>query len=220
MTARWIGCIAIIAGTIGFMAGTGFGEDPKPDMEAQQKAMMDLMFKLAEPGEQHKMLAKMEGEWDVAARAWPMGKLEETKGHCVNRMVLGGRYLHTTWKGEMFGKPHHGIGMMGYDNGKEHFHSQWYDSMSSACYTLTGQAAKDGSGIASNGLWEMKLPDGNTMKMATKMVYTFKDADTFVMEHYSVNQGKEVREMELTYTRKAKRVAPGCCPKGSKGPGY
>ena len=37
-------------------------------------------------------------------------------------------------------------------------------------------------------------------------------------------QGKEVREMELTYTRKkapaAKRVAPGCCPKGSKGPGY
>ena len=226
MTIRNVTCALIVAASVGFFAGTAFTEDPAPDMEAQQKAMMDLMFKLAEPGEHHKTLAKMEGTWDVVSRAWPMGKLEESKGECINKMVLGGRYLHTTWKGEMFGKPHHGIGMMGYDNGKQQFHSQWYDSMSSACYQLLGQMTEDGKGISSDGLWEMKLPDGNVMKMKTRMVYTFKDADTFVMEHYSVMEGKEVREMELTYTRRKaeaaapRRVAPGCCPPSGRGPGY
>lgn len=234
ITLRKFAIALLVAAGVGFTAGTAFTEDPAPDMDAQQKAMMDLMFKLAEPGEQHALLARMEGEWDVATRAWPMGKLQESKGWCRNRMVLGGRYLHTDWKGEMFGKPHTGIGMMGYDNGKQHYHSQWYDSMSSACYQLIGQASDDGSSISSIGTWEMKLPDGQEMKMKTRMVYTFKDADTFVMEHYSVMGDKEVREMELTYKRRkpaqepaqepaqapARRAGPGCCPPRGKGPGY
>ncbi len=227
MKFRNIACALIVAATVGFVSGTAFTEDPAPDMEAQQKAMMDLMLKLAEPGEAHKLLGKMEGEWDVVSRAWPMGKLQETKGWCRNRMVLGGRFLQTEWKGEMFGQPHHGIGMMGYDNGKQHYHSQWYDSMGSGVYQLVGQAAKDGSSISSNGQWEMKLPDGNTMAMKTRMVYTFKDADTFVMEHYSIMDGKETREMELTYSRRKPAAAAqparaqrGCCPPRGKGPGY
>ena len=225
MTIRTITCALAVALGVGFLAGTAWTEDPAPDLEAQQKAMMDLMMKLAEPGPQHKLLAKMEGDWDVDSRAWPMGKLQESKGFCRNRMVLGGRYLQTEWRGEMFDMPHNGIGMMGFDNAQGHYHSQWYDSMGTGCYTLVGQAAEDGSAISSDGTWTMKMPDGNTMTMKTRMVYTFKDADTFVMEHYSVNQGQEVREMELTYKRRkpaAKPAAakPGCCPPRGKGPGY
>lgn len=224
MTIRKLACALIAAASIGFLAGTAFTEDPAPDMEAQQKAMMELMEKLATPNEHHQLMAKMEGDWDVHSRAWPMGKLEESKGRCTNTMVLGGRYLHTDWKGEMMGKPHHGIGVMGYDNAKQQYHSQWYDTWQTGCYQLHGQASEDGSSISSDGTWEMKLPDGNIMSMKTRMVYTFKDADTFVMEHYSIQGDKEVREMELTYTRRkpaAKpRVAPGCCPPSAKGPGY
>ena len=223
MTKRTLTCALIATLSIGFLAGTAFTEDPAPDMEAQQKAMMDLMMKMATPGEPHAVLASMEGDWDVHSRAWPMGKLQETKGSCTNKMVLGGRYLHTDWKGEMFDMPHHGIGMMGYDNAKAQYHTQWYDTMQTGCYQLTGQAAEDGKSITLNGSWEMKLPDGNEMKMATKMVWTFKDADTIVMEHFSVMGGKEVREMELTYSRRkpAPKKANGrCCPPTGKGPGY
>lgn len=88
MNMRLLTGALIVAGTIGFVAGTGFSEDPAPDPAAAQQAMMDLMFKLAEPGEPHALLATMEGDWDVASRAWPNGKLQETKGTCRNRMVL------------------------------------------------------------------------------------------------------------------------------------
>lgn len=222
---RVLTCAIFIAATIGFLAGTSFSEDPAPSEKEQMEAFMKAMEALGTPGGEHKILAGMAGEWDADVKMWGMGQEEQSKGASSSKMVFKGRFLQTSYEGTMHGKPYRGVGMMGFDNLKKHYHMSWYDNGSTAAYTMTGTGSDDGKVLTLTGMWEG--PGG--MKMNTKFVYTLKDADTFTMEHYTVNGGKETRDMIMTYTRKkaaakpaaaARRAGRACCPPGYVGPGY
>ena len=60
-----------------------------------------------------------------------------------------------------------------------------------------GTASADGKHITVRGTWE-----GPLGTFRTRYVYTFKSAGRFTLEGYSTHGETEVKEMEITYTRK------------------
>jgi hypothetical protein len=67
------------------------------------------------PGPEHARLKKMEGTWDAVVTEQD-GK--KTKGEMKYKMVGGGLWLASEFKGEHMGKPFEGHGLESYDPGK------------------------------------------------------------------------------------------------------
>ena len=216
---RWFASALIVTGTIGFLAGAAFTEDPAMDEEA----MMKMMIELGTPGEHHKNLAKMAGDFDVAAKMWMSGPDPiESKASSSSEMTLGGRYLTMNYKGSFQDMPFDGRGVMAYDNATETYLSVWYDNMSTGIMVSRGKLADDGKTLTMTGHWDG--PGG--MKQEMRHVYVFGDDGSYALTGYHSQGGEEMKAMELTFSKAKKAAAPAaaanprCCPKGSKGPGY
>src|SRR5438105_12886628 len=99
-------------------------DKPKPAANAEQQAMMDAYTKAAQPGPEHERLKKFAGDWDADVKGFnPDGSPQgNSKGVMHAEMILGGRYLHLNYSGEMdMGDkkmPFKGMGIGGYDNAK------------------------------------------------------------------------------------------------------
>src|SRR4051794_39094081 len=101
--------------TAALFAVTAFADDKKPS--ADEKAMMDAYMKLAMPGEHHKKLDTLAGNWTYQAKfgmpreAPPM----EMAGKTKYAWILDGRYLREEVSGPAQGgmPPFHGIGILG-----------------------------------------------------------------------------------------------------------
>ncbi|MEO8584025.1 MAG: DUF1579 family protein [Flavitalea sp.] len=64
--------------------------------------MMKAWTAYMTPGDIHTMIAKGDGEWNTEVSAWmqPNSKPVTAKGSCVNKMILGGRYQQSDYKGD------------------------------------------------------------------------------------------------------------------------
>jgi len=89
-------------------------------------------------GGPHKLLAGMAGSWTTKIKSWcePKKPPMESIGTCEQKMVLGGRFLHQEFTGEMMGSPFTGIGVNGYDNHTKKYVSTWMDSMAPPFFFL------------------------------------------------------------------------------------
>ena len=82
-------------------------------------------------GPMQQMMAKSVGVWNANITMWtnpgadPMNSTEEV----TYAMIMGGRYLQYTSKGQMYGMPFEGVSTTGYDNSKKIFVSSWIDNM-------------------------------------------------------------------------------------------
>ena len=131
-------------------ASTGSDNDQAQDTTAaSMDQMMKLWQKYALPGEYHKKLEVLEGEWDVTTKIWMEGPDEEpnvSHATVVSRPVLGGRFIHSTMKGtmsfeyqgEVMEFPVEGAGYVGYDNFKEKYVSVWMSTSDTAMYYTEG----------------------------------------------------------------------------------
>lgn len=193
---------------------------PKGDAPKQPEGMpsMEEMMKMGEPGENHKLLAKCVGTWDAVVKASnPMtGKTEESKGTAVFTSILGGRFVQTHFNGEFMGTKFEGMGVYGYDNTDKKFTSSWMDTMSTSTMSGTGELSQDKKTLTWTS--SCNTPMG---KMQTKEVQTFVDDHSMTFVMYSIQGGKENKEMEIVYTRskhtqeapKIKDAKPADAPK-------
>ncbi len=201
MKTRWLVCTLIAVGSVGFLAGVGFSEDPQPSEEE----MMKVMKIYATPGEPHKLLAAMVGEWDSVATSYMNpAKPEVTKGSASNKMILDGRYLHATFSGTWSGMPHRGEGFMGYDNHLKRYQNVWVDNFGTGITPGEGEGGKDGKSIELSYVW-----DGPLGKMPGRLRYTITGKDGHKLEGWHSMGGKEMKSMEIVFTRK-KVVAEEC----------
>src|SRR5215207_6253324 len=71
---------------------------------------MKSMMEVGTPGQQHAMLAKAGGKWTAETTMWmsPGAAPVTAKSVAVNKMVMGGRYQETTFKGDFMGMPYEG----------------------------------------------------------------------------------------------------------------
>ena len=176
-------------------------ETKQPQMTAEQKAEMEAYMKAGTPGAPHKTLAATAGTYEAKVKSWqqPGGPAMEETGTVTRTMALDGRVLVEDFKGTMMGMPFTGHGLTGYDNVSGKYWSTWTDSMS------TGLMLSEGTCDASRactfaGSWNDAVKKG---PVKARMTTRWTSPTTEVFEMYAPGRdGKEMKMMEITYTKK------------------
>jgi len=160
---------------------------------------MEEMMKLAAPGEMHKKLEPFVGKWKTVVKTFMgPGEPEVSEGTSTSEWILGGRYVRETFNGTFAGMPFEGRGLTGYDNIGKEFVGVWVDTMGTGVLTSTGKM--DPNGKVFN--WQLTIPNPmpgtpNTMRAVVEIV----NDKTHTFTTYVMLDGKEVKQMEITYTR-------------------
>ncbi len=155
------------------------------------------------PGEEHKMLDQLVGDWDVVQKIWMPGAPEPmtAKMEATTEWILQGKHIKESLKGEFMGQPYEGMGVTSYDKYNNRYNFFWTDTWSTTSYHSTGFATQDGGAIEAYG--QMDEPMMNMRGKTVKYILTAVDANTHVFEIHDLHIGGEnTKVMELTYTRK------------------
>jgi hypothetical protein len=193
--------------SLGFALATpGFAQEKNaaapPQMSAEQKAMMEAWQKASTPNEKHRQLiAEFEGTWDAKMTTWmdPSAPPTVETGKSVNTAVFGGRQLRMDYTGQFMGQPFEGVGYTGYNNVTGKYFSTWSDNMSTGLFLAEGEYDPAGKGYR----YRAQMPD--PMKPGTlvpvRQAMRFVDKDHAVFEMYETRDGKELKTMQIEYTR-------------------
>jgi hypothetical protein len=176
-------------------------KDKKPEKQMDMQAVMETYAKLATPGEPHKQLASLAGSWTTKTKEWmePGKPPMESSGTCDFKMLLDGRFLQQEFIGDMMGQPYSGIGISGYDNLRKRYVATWIDTMGTGIFTMEGTASADGKTITLKG--QHDEPGGG--HMTHRAVWKIVDSNIQTFDMYGTHQGgKEMKVIEITYTRK------------------
>ncbi len=192
----WLGVAGMMAMLL--VSGAAIGQE----MSAEEIAMFD---KYAMPGESHKRMQPMIGEWEETVVMWfaPEAPPVTMEASMTAEWILGGRWVRLEHRGSMMGQPFHGIGLDGYDSYREEYVSIWMDNMSTA--SMVSRGTHD---PATNAVTMMATADdfmAGREDVPVRSVTHWTDPDTFVFEMYTVSEdGTEYQVMELT----GRRVTP------------
>lgn len=177
-----------------FLTLITFSSVKAQDQDAMKK-WMDYMT----PGENHKNMAKMSGDWTFTSKMWmdPNQPAMESSGTAKFEMLMDGRFMKLSVKGNMMGMPFEGIGITGYDNAAKQVQSAWFDNMGTTIMYMTGNV--DSKGV-------ITLKGGMTDPVSGKVlderqVMTPSGENKFIMEMFQTENGVESKVMEVTYTR-------------------
>lgn len=174
------------------LAFTAFSQTPE-----QMKAWEENMT----PGENHAWLAKMNGEWDATVTMWmdPSQPPNVTQATTTNEMLYGGLYQRSQHTGNMMGMPFKGEAITAYDNAKKEFLATWIDNFGSSIMMMKGNLNDKGNTLALEG----KMMDpASGMDMHVKQVTELTSEDSYKFTMYMVVDGKDIKNMEIKYTRK------------------
>ena len=178
-------------------------EKPPAGMPPMDSPEMQAMMAAMSPGPEHKLLARMVGDWTFTNKMWmdPSAPPAEGSGTMHAETILGGRYVHAIWKGNFMGMPFEGHGTEGYDNLTKKYVSSWVDNMSTAIMYSTGTCEQNGKVCTSTSA-EMLDPMTGKMTSARSIVtWTGDNSFTLVM-YMKPAGGTEVKSMEMTVTKK------------------
>lgn len=174
-------------------------DDPKPSAptEEQMQEMMKAWEAAATPGDEHKKLAEMAGNWTCKVEDFSTGQPMTSEGTCKFSMVMDGRYLMQEFTSNMMGMKFDGMGLTGYNNMTKKFQQIWIDSMGTAIYFAQGER-KSADTVECSG--KMDMPGKGQVDSRTIWTHNDKDHITFEM-HAPGMDGKEIMAVKITYTR-------------------
>ncbi|HEY6435953.1 MAG TPA: DUF1579 domain-containing protein [Ignavibacteriaceae bacterium] len=173
-----------------------FAQDEGEEMDpAMMKAWQESMT----PGPMHEMLASRVGTWKAEVKMWmdPSQPPTTSEATTVCEAMLGGRYFKSTHTGMMMGMPFEGFEISGYDNVKKEFFNVWMDNMGTGIMVSTGTYDEATKTLTFTG--KMTEPMGKEMSVREVVKATDNDHSTFEM--YMDMGGKEIKNMEINYTR-------------------
>ncbi|MGH7231652.1 MAG: DUF1579 domain-containing protein [Nitrospiraceae bacterium] len=193
--------LAVTGLCVALTVSVAMAKDKKSEKQVDMQAVMEAYTKLATPGEPHKQFASLAGSWTTKTKEWmePGKPPTESTGSVEMRMVLGGRFLQQEFTGDMMGQPYSGMGISAYDNLLKRYVSTWIDTMGTGVFVMEGTASPDGKTITLKGQ-HAELDGGH---MTHRAVWKIVDGNTQTFDMYGTHQGgKEMKMMEITYTRK------------------
>ena len=198
--------VALLSGGAVLAAQEGQqGQQGQPDHSSMgmSKEQMDAMMKAMSPGEMHKELAKLAGDWTFTNKMWmaPGQPPQESTGTMHAETILGGRYVQSVWKGSMMGEPFEGHAIEGYDNVAKQLVSSWVDNMGTGIMLSTGTCEDGGKKCTTTGTFSDPMTGGPA---TMKSVITWIDANSFKNEMYGKDpaSGQEYKMMEIVAKRK------------------
>lgn len=193
--------VAMVTGLILTFGSSVFAKDEKDMKHKDPQAMMETYQKLGMPGEPHKQLTSLAGTWTTQTKEWmePGKPSTESTGTCDFKVLLDGRFVQQECTGQMMGQSFTGVGTHGYDNVTKKYVTTWMDSMATGIFSMEGKAGADNKTITLYG----SHADPFEGLMKHRAVWKFPDANTQIFEMYgSHGKGREMKGMEITYTRK------------------
>ena len=211
LTVVAVGVLLVgLASVVGADLGPGEQEHPehptkqeKPKgTEPQSEEAMEAYMKLATPGEHHEHLGRLVGNWDYTLKMWePGGNGEpmETAGTMESNWILGGRFVQYKYEGTFMDQPFVGVGLDGYDNGKQEYTGVWMDTMSTFIMSSAGKC--DGRGKVRTMLSESVDPSSG-QPMKSKWVTTVLDKNSFKSEAFLLLPSGEFKNFELLANRR------------------
>ncbi len=176
---------------------------PHPHVDMNMQEMMKKWQEAATPGEQHRHLNRLVGQWTTKTRMWmgpPGSPPMETEGTAEYRWILDGHYMLMEIHGEMMGQPHTGWGIIGYDNYRKQYTQAWIDNMSTATYFSAGNFDPSGNVLTLYGTMDEPMTGeiGKTVFYKVRLV----DEDKHIFEIHDPVLGEgNTKVMEMVYTR-------------------
>ena len=120
-------------------------------------------------------------------------------GKAIITPIFGGRQLRMDFTGSFMGQPFEGVGYNGYDINAGKYTNSWTDSGSTAVMNATGDYDAGSKTYTFSGpMPDMKKVGGVVTGRHTLRVV---DTDHLLMEMFENKGGKDVRTMQMEYTR-------------------
>lgn len=172
-------------------------EAKSPGENPEMAAWMAYMT----PGDMHKMMASAVGDWTQEVTMWmdPAAPPSKSVADCTVKMLFGDRYQESYTNGDMMGMPFEGKSTMAYDNIRKVFQSTWIDNMGTGLMYTEGPYDAKSNSITLTGTMVDPM-SGKTEKV--KEVMKFIDDNNQMMYMYILKDGKEIKTMEIKFTRK------------------
>jgi len=178
------------------------GDEPKKEISKEKQAQMEAMMKAATPGDAHKRLECMVGNWDAKITMWyePGEPPTVSAGTSESKWMLGGRWVQESVTSNFMGMPFSGLGYTGYDNVKKQYVGSWMDNFSTSMMLSTGNADEGGKSWTFSSSMDDPM-SGKSMPVTTKVIVA--DNDHHTMEMWGPGpDGKPTKLMEIAYSRK------------------
>lgn len=194
---------ALLLSTLALLTPLAYADESThvPVGDTKMAEMFQKAEAAAQPGEAHKLLATLAGDWHADVKCWMPGQAEPAanQGKSEAKMILGDRFLHEEFSGEFMGKSFKGIGITGYDNVTKKYTSIWLDDMSTSIMKTEGTPDDTGKVITFTG--DMVCPAEGKEK-PVKIVITIVSPEKHIFEMHDPSLGEKSKTMEITYTKK------------------
>jgi len=201
-----LGCCLVVSAGTAFADSKAAKSTPASKAEAKAKiptleeAMMAEMMKFATPGEQHKALEPLVGTWKSSSKMFMgPGEPQTSEGTCERSWIMGGRFIMAKHTGVMAGAPFEGMEIEGYDIRSGQYVTTWLDNMGTGIYNTTSGAMDPATKTLT-----MTMPMFDPMAGAMvpyKLVTKIMDQNHHTFSIVASRGGKEMTDMEITYTR-------------------
>jgi len=191
---------ALIPLALAFSLSVVAGEEA-PKMSPEEQAMMEAFVKAGTPGAQHARMAKAAGSYMITVKSWQQPGAEPTvdQGTVTRRVILDGRVMVEEMSSSMGGQPFSGFGLSGFNNVTGKHWSTWNDSMNTGLTVAEGSCTAQAT-CSFIGHWN----DAVTKQQASaRMELRWTSPAVEVFEMFGAGpDGKEMKMMEITYTRR------------------
>ena len=163
-----------------------------PANRVDQQAKMDAFIKTLSPVEEHKILHRWVGNWDVTMHMDP-AKPPVGTGTIKGTMMYDGRFLFLETEGTSLGQPVKALTIVGYDVHTMRYNAVNVGGASTAMYSSSGTFDPATGALDLHG--EMNDPFG---KRPVRYVYILKENSLPVFEAYDTPYGKEKLIVRMT----------------------
>jgi len=181
-----------------FAACSSSDKSLEPINEAE---MMARAQELASPGDGHKKLEPLVGQWKATSRFWmdPSKAPQGSVASVSRKWILGGRFIREIYVDKNPKQPFEGIGLLGYDNVRKAYIWNWLDTMATGVSSSEGTASPDGDVISFVGHQACPIT-GAVLKTRSKI--SIIDMNKNIVELFQTNiNGDENRVLEIVYKR-------------------
>jgi hypothetical protein len=209
-----IGLSIFVLGMMISMPAIADEQDKKADKKASgqpsEADMMAMMMQMAQPGENHKLLAHSVGNWSLKVKMWNNGDTNaapmESSATAKVKEILGGRFFASEVSGKMEmpgpdGKmtetEFKGTGIEGYDNARKKFVGSWVDNMSTGILMAEG----DYDAATKTFTFHAEVAYRPGVKARIRETVKIVDNDHHTFEWFEDRGAGEVKTMQIEYTR-------------------
>lgn len=173
----------------------------EPD-EARRQEMARRVLEAAQPGPEHARLASLAGEWDLRFSYWtsPTGDPIVGTGTAMNRVILGGRFLHSESVTQLGDRRSEGLTILGFDRRANRYTTLGLDTWGT--YYVEAEGPWDDGSRAMVMYGEETDPISNRTERYT-MITRITGPDEYVQEIvFRLPNGESFKAVEIRHTRR------------------